>query len=240
MKYYKMIDNNTIVGAISSNDFIRYQAFNDCFLFCDETKGEYVAYNGALYRSTWMRPITMLQDYIEVTIVEITEEEYQILRAAIDNNETIVIDGEDDEPIEEEEEPSIELEFVRTSKINEMSMACRRTIEAGFDLALRGEAHHFSLTTQDQLNLISLSAMTQKQNLIPYHADGEECIFYTSDEINLIVETAANLKMYQTTYFNSLKNYINALDTIQAIAAIEYGIPIPDEYKSDALKMLEM
>ena len=87
---------------------------------------------------------------------------------------------------------------------------------------------------------MNLNMLAQTQDLIPYHADGEECIFYTSDEINLIVETATNLKIYQTTYYNSLKNYINALETIEEIAAIEYGIPIPNEYKSDALRMIEM
>jgi hypothetical protein len=54
MKYFKMIADNTIVGAISSNNFIRYQALNDIFLTCDETKGEYISYQGKLYRSPWM------------------------------------------------------------------------------------------------------------------------------------------------------------------------------------------
>jgi hypothetical protein len=60
-----------------------------------------------------------------------------------------------------------------------MSRTCRQTIEAGFDLVLRGETRHFSLTTQDQLNLMSLGTLVQTQDLIPYHADGEECEFYT-------------------------------------------------------------
>jgi hypothetical protein len=30
-----------------------------------------------------------------------------------------------------------------------MSAACKHTIEAGFDLVIRGDIHHFSLTTQD-------------------------------------------------------------------------------------------
>jgi hypothetical protein len=81
--------------------------------------------------------------------------------------------------------------------------------------------------------------MAQTQSLIPYHADGEQCIFYTSEEINEIVETATAFKIYHTTYYNALKGYVNALDTIEAINAIEYGTPIPEEYKSDVLRMLE-
>ena len=81
--------------------------------------------------------------------------------------------------------------------------------------------------------------MAQIQSLIPYHADGEECTFYTSEEINEIVETATAFKIYHTTYYNALKHYINALETIEEISAIEYGTPIPEEYKSDVLKALE-
>ena len=97
-------------------------------------------------------------------ITEISEEEYNIFIEAINKHEQIII--EDDEENEEPtpiipEEPDISLEFIRSSKLQEMSYTCRTTIEAGFDLELRGETHHFSLDTQDQLNLISLSAMAQ-------------------------------------------------------------------------------
>jgi hypothetical protein len=131
------------------------------------------------------------------------------------------------------------LEYVREGKINEMSRACRETIEAGFDLDIRGETKHFSLTAQDQLNLMSLNLMAQTESLIPYHADGEACTFYTNEEINEIVESATAFKIYHTTYYNALKTYINALETIEDIAAIKYGTPIPEEYKSDVLKALE-
>ena len=176
------------------------------------------------------------------TITEITEEEYAVIMEAIHNNETIDIDDdEEEEPIVPPIEPTIDetVEFVRESKIREMSATCRQIIEAGIDLELRGEIHHFSLDTQDQLNLISLSAMAQTQTLIPYHADGEECIFYTNEEIGEIVEAATAYKIYHTTYYNALKHYINALETIADIAAIEYGTEIPEEYKSDVLKALE-
>ena len=120
-----------------------------------------------------------------------------------------------------------------------MRTACRRTIESGFDLDLRGETHHFSLNTQDQLNIMNLSIIAQTQSLIPYHADGEDCIFYTDQEIEAIAETASAFKIYHTTYYNALKSYINSLETIEEISAIEYGVEIPEEYKTDVLKVLE-
>lgn len=241
MKYYKLIDDNKIVGAVSSNDFIRYSPIVDCFLRGSEETGEYISFQNKLYRTTWMCPIQVIQDYTPIETIEITEEEYAIIIAAYQSNQTI----EEDTAEEPEEHETIDpimqdtLEFIRSSKILEMSQACRHTIEEGFDLEIRGETHHFSLTIQDQLNLMSLSSMTQTNSLIPYHADGEETAFYTAEEINQIINAAADYKSYQTTYYNSLKTYINTLDTIEAIAAITYGTPIPDEYKSDVLKVLE-
>jgi len=86
---------------------------------------------------------------------------------------------------------------------------------------------------------MNLSNMAQTQELIPYHADGKLYTFYTATEINEILVAANNHKIYHTAYYNSLKEYINALETIEEIAAITYGISIPDEYKSDVLKILE-
>ena len=80
--------------------------------------------------------------------------------------------------------------------------------------------------------------MAQSQSMIPYHADGEEVIFYTAEEIQDIIDSANAYKIYNTTYFNALKSYINSLNTIEEIAAIDYGIDIPEEYQTDVLKAL--
>lgn len=241
MKYYKILNNDEFIGIVTSNNFIKYSPIARCFLRSNEQEGEYINLDGKLYRAMWMAPIIQIEEYISAIVIEITEEEYEIYAAAINNNETI-IPSEKETPGQEEETNPIDLdslEFVREAKLKEMNTACRLTIEAGFDLVLRGETHHFSLTTQDQLNLMNLSIMTRTEELIPYHADGEECIFYSADEINQIISTANTFKNYQLAYHNALKAYINELDTIEAIAAIEYGTPIPDEYKSDVLMVLE-
>ena len=243
MKYYKIIQDNTFIGIINSNSFIAYQNVNHMFIGADEELGDLVECNDKLYRALWMKPINqeITISYEIVDIIEITYEEYINFQKAIDNN--ITIENEDTTfippvtPIIHNVEMGID--FIRSSKLNEMSYACQKTIEDGFDLELRGAAHHFSLTTQDQLNLMSLGTMVQTSNEIPYHADGEEVIFYTSEEINQIIAAANAFKTYQTTYYNSLKTYINSLETIEEISAIEYGIEIPEKFKTEVLKALE-
>lgn len=244
MKYYKIIQDKSFIGVVRSGQFVSESTDNHRLFYTDELHGQYVNYNEILYRDYWMIPlISNKYSYQNAEIQEITEEEYLSILQTIQNNEEIIIE----EPIEEEEEeiipepenPDETLEYVRAQKLSEMSKTCRNVIEGGFDLELRGEIHHFSLDTQDQLNLISLSAMAQTQSMIPYHADGEMCIFYTAEEMNDIVATATAFKVYHTTYYNALKGYINALDTIEDIAAITYGTPIPNEYQSDVLRALE-
>jgi len=80
--------------------------------------------------------------------------------------------------------------------------------------------------------------MAQTQELIPYHADGEACIFYTAEEITNIVAQATAFKIYHTTYHNALKAYVNSLNTVEAIRAVEYGMPIPEEFQTDVLKAI--
>lgn len=243
MTYYKIIINYDIIGVSTSNSCTCFQEKNQMLERVSAEQAEYITCAGKLYHAPWMQPIkTNLYNYTIADVISIGEQEYNVLVPAVENHPIPFVPNTDPEPvIIEPTNPAdeITLEYVRISKIAEMSSICRTTIEAGFDLELRGVTKHFSLDTQDQLNLISLSAMAQTQTLIPYHADGEECVFYTNEEINEIVETATAFKIYHTTYYNALKTYINALETIEEIAAITYGVPIPDEYKSDVLKVLE-
>lgn len=249
MKYYKIVVENQIIGAITSNNFIAYSPIPDCYVSATDATGEYASYKNKLYRSSWMQPTKQNCPYTEALIITITQSEYQAFiealkaQEAIDNAKTK--EEEEEEEIEQAIQPQpidpidqLSIDFIRSSKISEMSLQCRRTIEAGIDIQLRMETKHFSMDTQDQLNLMSLGVMAQTQELIPYHADGETCIFYTADEINQIVAAATAHKVYHTTYYNALKNYINSLTTIEEIAAITYGTPIPDEYQSEVLKVI--
>lgn len=244
VNYYKLINGTTFVGIATSHDFREYQSKHNILLGCAEESGQYIQYEDNLYRDYWMKPITTdnLQ-YINVSVIEIDENEYQTLYQAIESGQEIPI--EDDNTIVEDDvyiDPNEELtiEYVMNAKIREMSNICNTVITNGFDIVLSDEElHHFSLTTQDQLNLITLSTMiTSGETAIPYHADGELCKFYTVADIQLIVNAATAFKTYHVSYFNSLKSYVEALDDIKSISAIEYGIDIPAEYQSNVLKVL--
>ena len=244
MRYFKIILNNEIVGVATDSNFSRFFSRHNILITADVETGEYIELNGSLYRDSWMRPLmTDSYTFINANIREIDEVEYNVLKQSLETNEVYVVEEDvpDVQPVENiDADAAMTIDFVRTSKINEMSRTCNQVIEAGFDIELGGKVEHFSLTTQDQLNLISLSSMAANgMEAIPYHADGEICRFYSNAEMQAIVTQATAFKIYHTTYYNALKNYINSLDTIEEIAAVTYGMPLPEEYQSDVLKSLQ-
>lgn len=135
------------------------------------------------------------------------------------------------------EEP---LNTIKANKTAEMSAACRAAIVAGFDVTLSdGKDHHFSLTVEDQLNLNALfGLLAAGAEQVPYHADGETCVYFTAADMQTVVQEATAHKTYHESYFNSLKGYIASKRTAAAVNAIEYGTEIPEQYQSDVLKAL--
>ena len=112
MKYYKIIKDNNIIGVVNSTNFIRYKIRNHSYASADETTGMFVDYLGKFYRSTWMYPIPNEASIQleQALIIEITQEEYDTLHEAIDNEEEIIDDTEyeiiipvihNDDPVEE-------------------------------------------------------------------------------------------------------------------------------------------
>lgn len=245
MKYFKIITDNKFIGVVCSIDFKAYNPISKLILLSDENNGQFVRYNNTLYRDYWMKPITGYnKPYVQANIIEIEKDEYLTFLKIIEDGGNIE-DSSIITPIEPViPEPDVisglTLEYVTNVKLQELSKICNKTIENGVDVTLLdGKTHHFSLTTQDQLNLISLQAMIEQGlEQIPYHADGELCKFYTQVEIQMIISAATKLKTYHTTYYNALKNYVKSLKDIHQVAAITYGIELPEEYKSDVLKTL--
>ena len=242
MKYYKIILNSQIIGVSNSSNCLRFQLANMMIERTTEDNMEYIECMKKLYHAQWMKPIqTDLYSYTIATIVEIGQEEYGILVPAVENAPILIEEEEKETIITELTNPAdeITLEYVREAKINEMSRACNRTIENGIDVEIEGEVHHFSLNTQDQLNLITLSTLTDTEEIIPYHADGEICKFYTAAEMKQIIAAATKFKIYHTTYYNALKAYIKSLNTIEDINAVYYGIELPEAFQTDVLQQLK-
>lgn len=246
MTYFKVICDSTFIGVGTTNDLRKVQEKHNILVFADESDAQYISIDDVLYRANWFTPVTSDKfEYVTATITTIEEEEYESLKATIDEGGEIVVEDDDDTVTEEtvvDDLTNVTIEYAKEVKISSMSAACNSAITAGVNVVLSdGETHHFSLTTQDQLNLIALSTQTVDINgveVVPYHADDELCTWYTMADYALISESATALKLYHTTYFNSLKHYINSLESVADVAAVYYGMAVPEEHQSDILKLL--
>ena len=246
MKFYKLIDGLEFIGIGRSNDLRKFQKKHQILLSCNESEAQYIQCGDVLYRDLWMVPLSTNDiEYMYVDVIEINKEEYDELSLAIKLNEEIKVIREPEPVVEEpliEEQEQVTIEYIRSTKISEMSVACESTITEGFDIELSdGKMRHFSLTEKDQLNLIAIQGMLLSgADVIPYHADGELCEYYTSEDMALIINKANAFKTYHVSYFNSLKLYINSLATIGRIMAIYYGVEIPKRYQSKVLQSLSI
>ncbi len=249
MTYYKVIKDNTIIDANTA--FYKWQKKHNKIIECEPSEANFIGSSDGSciwYANGLILCTECNYNFETVTMVEITEEEYEVLKEQLAADETIEVEEEEtqtevEETTEDEAEDSIEtitLEYVQKVKLNTLSNACNSIIENGVDVELSdGETHHFSLTTQDQLNLITLSSMVAAgQTSIPYHADGELCKFYSPEDITTITTTATAFVTYHTSYYNSLKAYVLALTDIVSVGAVEYGMEIPEEYQSEVLSAL--
>lgn len=235
MKYYKIIMGDKFVGVGTSIDLRKFQQKHSVFFACDESEAQYIQCDGKLYHDMWMLPVSA-QSYAAADVKEIEQDEYEALFAAIKSNQEVPVLIEE-EQIEDsaQEEDQITIEYVRESKINEMKSDCNKAITNGFDIKLSdGQVSHFSLTIQDQLNLITSAQMIASgSGTIPYHADGELCKYYSAVDMNAVIEKSNVFKTYHVAYFNSLKSYITSLNDMNKISKISYGSAIPTKYQSE-------
>ena len=245
MKYYKLLNDGEFIGVGTSYDLRKFQLKHSILLTSDDESAQYIQINDKLYRDDWFSPtITELLDYTTVKIIVIEKDEYDTLFEAIETGKEIEITDKESDIQEElpqiDPDEEVTIEYVKAVKSAEMSATCNKIITNGFDAILSdGENHHFSLTIQDQLNLITLSSMVAAgETIIPYHADGELCKGYSVEDITTIINTATSFKTYHVTYFNSLKVYIDSMNDINEVNNVVYGIDIPEEYQSDVLKQL--
>lgn len=241
--YYKIINNNNIVGVATSINFRKYQKKHGVILFSNENDAEYIESNNVLYHDDWLKALQTYDiNYISAQIIQIDINEYEFLKQSFEEMDQIPV--EEDTPIEEDIDEIIEenqtLEFIKESKIKYMSYMCKSIITSGFDIVLSdGESHHFSMEIEDQIKIQTLAMKAQSgQQLLPWHSDGELCVFYPAEDILSIYNELEKLQTFHTTYFNSLKYYIESLDTVEGVNSIYYGINIPEEYQSEVLKYL--
>jgi len=256
MIFYKIIHNQDIidVNTDESISYVRYDRYHQSLKICGSDSNDVIGIvssdNSAIYHLVGYPeiPNVILGEFIDVQMFEISEEDYIVFKKALEEEKEIIDPDPyiplEPEPTPEEREREEEyrrsLQFVKDKKIEYMSYLCHQTIENGILITLSdGLEHSFALTENDQTNLMERQAQLMAGALqVSYHADGELCTYYSAEDMMAIIQASIFHKDYQTTYFNSLKHYINSMTDKNEVSAVEYGIEIPEQYQSQPLKDL--
>lgn len=266
MAYYKLVSGDAVLDAINDekaqwivenpNSYSIYNGQKEKAIGILGTDG------GTVYHLHGKPAFHEFPDFVTVMMEEITESEYQSVIEDIAAGKILVSELEQaekktpdqtqpmtalkrlqdrvEELLQEKLPDPVDnsLEGTMERKIKEMSAACNAAITSGCDAMMAdGELHHFSLTVEDQLNLVSLQALIALgQTTIPYHADGEECRYFSAEEFASLVQAATEWKLYHESYFNNLRAWIRTMDDVRDINSVQYGDEIPAEMYTDVMK----
>lgn len=233
MSALKIVCGDTVVDAIIDPVWVRQAP--GIRLRCNESDAQgIVSHDQSTTYQIEDRPLLDGADSMKtVRAIVISKDEAAAIIAALDANQSI--------PEPEPEFPDDgSIEMVRENVINQMSAACNAAIVGGVDVTLSdGQTYHFSLNLEDQLNLLSLQGMIANgAEAVPYHADGEECRFFSTDDFTAVTTAATNWKLYNESYFNSLRAYIQSMETMEELLAVEYGMEVPAEYQTVVLQQM--
>ena len=128
-----------------------------------------------------------------------------------------------------------------TKKLSEISTACNTAIISGIDVEIDGEPVHFNLSLEDQANISNLFRVVELGGTsFPYQADGGVCSVYTAAQIATIYTTAQSHITYHLTYHNALKQYVQSLEDISTVQAIQYGMLLPEPYLTEMTEKLSV
>ena len=241
MVRYKLVDKDNNIIGVSTDKDLRYMQYNEDhsgIQYCKNVKFAFgIAFNGLIYS---IDPNE--STYPFVNLIMIGNREYQYIQNNLLQQKTEISDADDIQSSQSEFIDTSTVEFAKKCKVNEMKKACNEHIINGIDIRLTdNKIYHFDLTIEDQLNLqnIQYQLSSQEQVNIPFHSKDELFKYYDRSDLALIISNANNHILYHTAYFNCLKSYIKSLTKIDQINQIQYGISIPDKYKSEVFLQIE-
>ncbi len=127
---------------------------------------------------------------------------------------------DDDGNITDVVEIPISAESVIPAKKEELSKACEATIVAGVDVGDK----HYSMTIEDQANILAWMAVAQTGKAVPYHSDGNPCEVYSAEDFLAVANAAVAYKTHHTTYCNLLMRQVEEMTDAEKIKAVAYGV----------------
>lgn len=121
MNYYKIIENGTVIDA--NFVFLKWQKKNNILIGCDASEANFIQSTDQekVWKVDWLVPAEAgAGDYPSITAVEITKEEYDELRAQLDEGLNPAVPDEEPEVPSEPEDTEDEAPAESVMSVEEM------------------------------------------------------------------------------------------------------------------------
>lgn len=142
------------------------------------------------------------------------------------------------EPVPEPEPYVPTLDEVKAYKKQEIMFAYQTVKASGFDVELSTGVEHFPLTEEDSTFLFGkqLELAGSTDEMLSYQDASKHCKLYSRTDMQLIINAAMLFANYQTTYRNTLCEWIEECATVEEVNLIAYGVKIPEEHQNEVYK----
>ena len=221
---YKIICDNRVIDVVQRPNFFRILP-NNTVAYTDKTSAHGIV--GSDGRTLYgFAPVAQRLLTI-VTIEDISIDEFNRLSSLLNSNQEVCADES-------------ALAKAKRDKIKRLSNMCKNKITAGFTIELSdGKEYGFKLTTEDQLNLMAIeNQLNSGTESFIYHATNQPCRWFEKDDMVKIINAFKRFTLYHTTYFNTAKQYINSLTSLEKVNMFTYGTDVSEAATDIALKQL--
>lgn len=236
MPYYKVTLEDTPVDAVAVLDYCKYVERSRMVLRCsakESPQGIISARQGTYYHvEGWPEfPAAVTGSGGTVQLTEIEQDIFEALVEALNT-------GSDLTPAPEPEEPEYPadatIEYVKAMKKEALNKACNETIVAGFSIPLSdGSIYTFDLSLEDQSNIMGLMfQVSAGATECDYYDTNGTCLTLTAADMVLLSNFATVYKSYHIAYYHCLCDWVDGLESIPEVAAVQYGAVVPEAYRN--------
>ena len=221
---YKIIQDGKVIDVVQYPKFIRFLS-SGYIAITDKTSSQGIV--GSDGETVYSFKPTTRNDITVVTIVEITLDELNILKTLLSSSQEAGVTEE-------------ELIIIKRDKIRQLSNTCKSKIISGFSIVLSdGNLYEFKLSTEDQLNLLSIeNQLNSGAESFLYHATEQPCRFFSHADMSKIIKAFRQHTLYHTTYFNWAKQYINSLADVENVNNFVYGDDVSSIVNDSIIKQI--
>lgn len=221
---YKIIQNGRVIDIVQQPQFIRFLSTGHVAI-TDKSSAQGIA--GSDKKTLYsFKPISR-KDVSVASIEKITLDEFNRLQSLLNSNQEVSADES-------------ALVVAKRETIKRLSNICKIKITSGFSVKLSdGDSYDFKLTTEDQLNLMSIEGqLNAGAETFIYHATNQPCRFFSREDMTKIISTFKRYTLYHTTYFNVAKQYINSLTSIEKVNLFTYGTDVSEAVDNVVIKQI--